>query len=109
VVIGEPALQERDDVVVGRLRRPGRVEGRRRSGRGSVLTLRERWRADPLKHLLERLAAEAGPAAAFAPGEVLAAALAVTSFPTYDRMGSLADSPERAAHVINHLVRSLTN
>jgi AcrR family transcriptional regulator len=74
----------------------------------SVLTHREQWREDQLKHLLERLAAEAGPAATFAPADSLAAALAVTSFPAYDRLGPLADDPERAAHVINHLVRSLT-
>jgi AcrR family transcriptional regulator len=74
----------------------------------SVLAHREQWREDQLKHLLERLAAEAGPPA-FATADLLAAAVAVTSFPTYDRLGHLADNPERAAHVISHLVRSLTN
>jgi hypothetical protein len=39
---------------------------------------------------------------------VPAAAVAVTSFPMYDRLGPLADDPGRAAQVIDHLVRSLT-
>jgi AcrR family transcriptional regulator len=73
----------------------------------AVLGQREQWRRDQLERLLERLAAEAAPASAFAPGEVLATALAVTSFPTYDRLGPLAEDPERAARIVNHLVRSL--
>jgi AcrR family transcriptional regulator len=72
------------------------------------LSQREQWRQDQLSHLLQRLAAEAVPTATFAAADVLAAAVAVTSFPTYDRLGPLADNPERAADVVNHLVRSLT-
>ncbi|MEU4219361.1 hypothetical protein [Actinoplanes sp. NPDC026623] len=74
----------------------------------AALTQREQWRQNQLRQLLERLAAEAAPAAAFATGDVLAAAVAVTSFPMYDRLGPLADDPGRAAQVIDHLVRSLT-
>lgn len=75
----------------------------------AALAQRERWRQDQLHHLLGRLAAEATPTAPFATGDVLATALAITSFATYDRLGALADNPERAAHMINHLLRSLTN
>jgi AcrR family transcriptional regulator len=75
----------------------------------AALAQREQWRQDQLQHLLRRLAAETVPAATFAPGDVLATALAVTSFPTYDRLGALADNPERAARMINHLIRSLTD
>jgi AcrR family transcriptional regulator len=75
----------------------------------AALAQRERWRQDQLQHLLGRLAAEATPTATFAPSDVLATALAITSFATYDRLGALADNPERAANMINHLVRSLTN
>jgi AcrR family transcriptional regulator len=75
----------------------------------AALSQREQWRQDQLQHLLERLAAEATPTTTFTRSDVLAAALAVTSFPTYDHLGPLADNPERAAHVINHLIRSLTN
>jgi AcrR family transcriptional regulator len=74
----------------------------------AVLEQREHWRQNQLQRLLERLAAEAAPPATFAPGDVLAAAVAATSFPMYDHLGPLADSPERAAQVIDHLVRSLT-
>jgi AcrR family transcriptional regulator len=75
----------------------------------AALTQREQWRRDQLERLLERLAAEAAPTSSFAAGDVLAAALAVTSFPTYDRLGPLAEDPERAAQIVNHLVLSLTN
>ena len=62
---------------------------------------------DQLERLLQRLAAEAAPTSTFAFDDVLAATLAVTSFPTYDRLGPLADDPDRAARLIDHLVRSL--
>lgn len=74
-----------------------------------ALAQREQWRQDQLQHLLQRLAAETTPTATFTPADVLAAALAITSFPTYDRLGPLADDPDRAAHMINHLIRSLTD
>jgi AcrR family transcriptional regulator len=74
----------------------------------AALAQREQWRQDQLQHLLQRLAAEATPTLTFAPSDVLATAVAVTSFATYDRLGALADDPERAARMINHLVRSLT-
>jgi hypothetical protein len=74
----------------------------------AAVAQREQWRENQLRQLLERLAAEAAPTATFAPGDVLAAAVAVTSFPTYDRLGVLADDPGQAARVIDHLVRSLT-
>jgi AcrR family transcriptional regulator len=75
----------------------------------AVLAQRERWRQDQLRHLLQRIADETAQAPTFRPGDVEAAALAITSFPTYDCLGELADDPERAARLINHLVRSLTN
>jgi AcrR family transcriptional regulator len=74
----------------------------------AVLAQREEWRRDQLRHLLRRIAEETAAAPAFTPDDVLAAALAVTSFPAYDSLGELADDPERAARLINHLVRGLT-
>jgi hypothetical protein len=53
------------------------------------------------------MAGETAPASSFDPAEVLAAALAVTSFPMYDCLGEPADDPDRAARLIDHLVRSL--
>jgi hypothetical protein len=34
--------------------------------------------------------------------------LTVTSFPAYDGLGAVADDPDRAARLIDHLVCSLT-
>jgi len=54
-----------------------------------------------------RLAAESTPA--FAGADVLAGVTAVTSFVTYDALGAIADEPDRAALLLTHLVRSLTD
>jgi AcrR family transcriptional regulator len=74
----------------------------------ATLTQREQWREEQLRRLLQRLADETTQQARFTSGDTLAAALALTSFPTYDSLGEIADDPERAAQLINHLVRSLT-
>jgi AcrR family transcriptional regulator len=74
----------------------------------AALAQREQWRGDQTRRLLQRLAAETAPAAPFDQAEVLAGVTAVTSFPTYDALGPVADDPERAARLITHLVRSLT-
>jgi AcrR family transcriptional regulator len=65
------------------------------------LAQRERWRSDQYAHLLARLDATADPAA-------LAGVVAVTSFPTYDALGALADDPVAAASLILRLVACLT-
>jgi AcrR family transcriptional regulator len=70
----------------------------------ATLAERERWRGDQTQRLLRRLA----PATPFDQQDVLAGVSAVTSFPTYDALGVLADDPDRAARLITHLVRSLT-
>ncbi len=78
------------------------------------LAQRERWRTDQLDRLLERLAAERPPRqssparASMTRTHVLAGLVAVTSFPAYDALGSLADDPIAATGVIDHLARSLT-
>jgi AcrR family transcriptional regulator len=85
------------------------------------LAQRERWRADQLDRLLDRLAekpsAEPLPPRDIMPrsrvlamprSQVLAGLVAVTSFPAYDALGPLADDPMAATAVIDHLVRSLT-
>jgi AcrR family transcriptional regulator len=74
---------------------------------GAALTQREEWRCEQLRHLLRRLAEENAPPATFAAADVLAAAFAVTSFPTYDLLGELADDPDRASGLISHLLRGL--
>jgi AcrR family transcriptional regulator len=79
------------------------------------LTQREQWRSDQLDRLLHRLADErsartssSGRATTMSRPQVLAALVAVTSFPMYDALGSIADNPTAATAVIDHLVRSLT-
>ena len=78
------------------------------------LAQRERWRTDQLDRLLDRLADErpaARPSSACAPmsrTHVLAGLVAVTSFPAYDALSSLADDPVAATAIIDHLARSLT-
>jgi AcrR family transcriptional regulator len=74
----------------------------------ATLAQREQWREEQLRRLLQRLADETTQRATFTSGDTLAAAVALTSFPTYDSLGEIADDPERAAQLINHLVRSLT-
>jgi len=74
---------------------------------GSALAQREVWRREQLRHLLQRLAGRNTSTAAFTADDVLAAALALTSFPAYDQLGSLADDPDRASALINHLLASL--
>jgi AcrR family transcriptional regulator len=79
------------------------------------LAQRERWRADQLDRLLDRLAEERSssePSSVRAPlprSHVLAGLVAVTSFPAYDALGSLADDPAGAATVIDRLVVNLTD
>lgn len=74
----------------------------------ATLSQREQWREEQLRHLLQRLGNEATHQVKFISEDTLAATLALTSFPTYDSLGKLADDPERAAQLINHLVQSLT-
>jgi AcrR family transcriptional regulator len=73
----------------------------------AALSQREQWREEQLRRLLRRLADETAQPARFTSRETLAATLALTSFPSYDSLGAIADDPERAADLINHLVRSL--
>jgi AcrR family transcriptional regulator len=78
------------------------------------LAQREQWRTDQLDRLLDRLAAErkatqsSSARASMSRKHVLAGLVAVTSFPAYDALGSLADDPIAAIGVIDHLARSLT-
>jgi AcrR family transcriptional regulator len=78
------------------------------------LSQREQWRTDQLDRLLDRLAAErpatqsSSARTSMSRMHVLAGLVAVTSFPTYDALGSLADDPIAATAVIDHLARSLT-
>jgi AcrR family transcriptional regulator len=74
----------------------------------SILAQREEWRGDQMRHLVRRLAAEATTAPPFDQQEVLAGVIALTSFPAYDALGAVADHPDRAALLVNHLLRSLT-
>jgi len=73
----------------------------------SILKQREEWRRKQLHSLVRRLAAESTPA--LADADVLAGVTAVTSFVTYDALGAIADEPDRAALLLTHLVRSLTD
>lgn len=72
------------------------------------LAEREQWRRDQWEQLLDRLVEEAPTVNRFDRPRLLAGVVAVTSFPTYDALGELADNPIAAAELIDHLVVSLT-
>jgi AcrR family transcriptional regulator len=72
-------------------------------GVAATLTRREGWRGDQLRRLLDRRTAPGRLPAT----DVLAGAVAATSFPTYDALGAVADDPDRAAHVLDHLIHGL--
>ncbi|WP_410791132.1 TetR/AcrR family transcriptional regulator [Kribbella sp. C-35] len=74
----------------------------------SILAQREEWRGNQMQHLVRRLTAAATTESAVDEADVLAGVIAVTSFPTYDALGAVADDPDRAAVLLNRLVRSLT-
>ena len=65
-----------------------------------------------MRSLVHRLATqttatETTAASSFDRPDVLAGAIAVTSFPAYDALGAVADDPDRAALLLTHLIRSL--
>jgi AcrR family transcriptional regulator len=70
---------------------------------GAELARREAWRREQLRHLLERLTGDKST------DDALAAALAVTSFSTYDQLGHLADDPDRASVLITRLLGALAD
>jgi AcrR family transcriptional regulator len=74
----------------------------------STLAQREQWRGRQMQRLTQRLAVETTPELSLDEADVLAGVMAVTSFPAYDALGAVADDPDRAALLLNHLVRSLT-
>jgi AcrR family transcriptional regulator len=74
----------------------------------SILTQREEWRGNQMQRLVQRLAAETTTESSLDEADVLAGVTAVTSFVTYDALGAVADDPDRAALLLNRLVRSLT-
>ena len=69
---------------------------------------REHWRGDQIERLLDRLGEEEAPSFDLPRADVLAGTIAVTSFPTYDTLGALAENPVRAAELIHRLVVNLT-
>ena len=72
------------------------------------LARREQWRTDQFDALLSRLAAQDGPEPRLPRDVLLAGLRAMTSFPTYDALGAVADDPAAAAELIGRLVISLT-
>jgi hypothetical protein len=72
------------------------------------LARREQWRTDQFDALLTRLATHDGLEPQLPRDVLLAGLRAVTSFPTYDALGSVADDPALAAELIGRLVISLT-
>jgi AcrR family transcriptional regulator len=72
------------------------------------LARREQWRTDQFDVLLRRLETQNGPEPQLPRHLVLAGLRAVTSFPTYDALGSAANDPTVAADLIGRLVTSLT-
>ena len=73
------------------------------------LAQREQWRASQLGQLLTRLLAETRLAPRLPRDAVLAGLRAVTSFPTYDALGGVADDPTVAAALIDRLIIGLTS
>ncbi|WP_165556146.1 TetR/AcrR family transcriptional regulator [Kribbella pittospori] len=74
----------------------------------SILTQREEWRGNQMQRLVGRLTAETTSEPSLDQADVLAGVTAVTSFATYDALGAIADDPDRAAVLLNRVVRSLT-
>ena len=72
------------------------------------LARREQWRTDQFDALLSRLEAEGGLEPQLPRDVLLAGLRAVTSFPAYDALGSVADDPAVAAELIGRLVADLT-
>jgi AcrR family transcriptional regulator len=72
-----------------------------------TLSQRENWRAGQMRQLLDRLTAESTGPARLPAADVLAGVVATTSFPAYDALGPVADDPDRAASVLDHLIRGL--
>ena len=72
-------------------------------GVAATLTRREGWRREQMRRLLDRRAAP-GPLPA---DDVLAGVVAVTSFPAYDALGTVADDPDRATHLLDRLIKGL--
>jgi AcrR family transcriptional regulator len=73
------------------------------------LTQRERWRGNQIERLLDRLAEEEPLHTDLPRSATLAGMIAMTSFPTYDALGPLADDPTLAAKLILRLITSLTS
>ena len=74
------------------------------------LAQREQWRTDQLDGLLTRLlATRNGPSPRPPRAALLAGLRAVTSFPTYDALGDVADDPAAATALIDRMVRGLTD
>jgi AcrR family transcriptional regulator len=73
------------------------------------LARREQWRTDQFDALLSRLAAQDGHELEpqLPRGVLLAGLRAVTSFPAYDALGSVADDPAVASELIGRMVNSL--
>ena len=74
----------------------------------AILAQREEWRGNQMQRLVQRLTTETTTASSFDQPDVLAAVIAVTSFPAYDALAAVADDPDRAALLLTHLIRSLT-
>jgi AcrR family transcriptional regulator len=72
------------------------------------LARREQWRTDQFDALLSRLALQDRREPQLPRDVVLAGLRAVTSFPTYDALGTIADDPVAAAELIGRMVLSLT-
>ena len=72
------------------------------------LARREQWRTDQFDALLSHLETQDGLGPQLPRDVLLAGLRAVTSFPAYDALGSIADDPAVAAELIGHLVASLT-
>jgi AcrR family transcriptional regulator len=74
----------------------------------AILAQREQWRGEQMQRLVQRLTTQTTTASSFDQPDVLAAVIAVTSFPAYDALAAVADHPDRAALLLTHLIRSLT-
>ncbi|MEP7055487.1 MAG: TetR/AcrR family transcriptional regulator [Actinomycetota bacterium] len=70
----------------------------------ALLRRREGWRREQLAVLLGRVGGVPSRAAARTRADVL---LALTSFPTYDRLAGSTDGPGRTATTLNQLVSAL--
>jgi AcrR family transcriptional regulator len=72
-----------------------------------IFATREGWRRDQLKTLLRRLAAAGSITSTLPRSVLLDGFVALSSFQTYHRLGTLAEHPTQAANVLDRMLTGM--